>query len=428
MKKVKFIAVLMLAMTSVSRAQVALDSLTLEACWSLSKKNYPLVKQLGLIEKTKELSLENATKSLWPQIVANAQASYQSEVTKLNIAIPGVPSSSLNKDQYKLYVDVSQSLTDAPIVKAQKDVIQANSVIDAQKVEVELFKLRDRVNQLFLGMLMFDEQLAQTELLKKDLKTTLEKVKAAIANGTSLKMNADVIRAELLKLDQRTIELQTNRQGLADVLSVFLKQTVGNQTVLVRPIGKEEAPVANTEAVVNRPELKLFEVQKNVFASQERLVDLKTKPRVNLFLQTGFGRPALNALSNDFGPYAIGGVRASWNLSSFYTFKKEKDLLNLNKSLLDIQKETFLMSTNLAVAQQQSEITKLRSLINTDNDIIELRKSIKSVANTQLANGVLTANDFLSYVNAQDQAQQNLTLHQVQLLLAQYNLQNTLGN
>jgi outer membrane protein TolC len=428
MKKVKFIAVFMLAMTSVSRAQVVLDSLTLEACWTLSKKNYPLVKQLGLIEKTKELSLENATKSLWPQIVANAQASYQSEVTKLNIAIPGVPSSSLNKDQYKLYVDVSQSLTDAPIVKAQKEVIQANSVIDAQKVEVELFKLRDRVNQLFLGMLMFDEQLAQTELLKKDLKTTLEKVKAAIANGTSLKMNADVLRAELLKLDQRTIELQTNRQGLADVLSVFLKQTVENQTVLVRPIGREEAPVANTEVAVNRPELKLFEVQKNVFASQERLVDLKTKPRVNLFLQTGFGRPALNALSNDFGPYAIGGLRASWNLSSFYTFKKEKDLLNLNKNLLDIQKETFLMSTNLAVAQQQSEIKKLRSLINTDNDIIELRKSIKSVANVQLSNGVLTANDFLSYVNAQDQAQQNLTLHQMQLLLAQYNLQNTLGN
>lgn len=428
MKKVKFIAVFMLAMTSVSRAQVVLDSLTLEACWTLSKKNYPLVKQLGLIEKTKELSLENATKSLWPQIVASAQASYQSEVTKLNIAIPGVPSSSLNKDQYKLYVDVSQSLTDAPIVKAQKEVIQANSVIDAQKVEVELFKLRDRVNQLFLGMLMFDEQLAQTELLKKDLKTTLEKVKAAIANGTSLKMNADVLRAELLKLDQRTIELQTNRHGLANVLSVFLKQTVGNQTVLVRPIGREEASVANTEVEVNRPELKLFEVQKNVFSSQERLVDLKTKPRVNLFLQAGFGRPTLNALSNDFGPYAIGGVRASWNLSSFYTFKKEKDLLNLNKNLLDIQKETFLMSTNLAVAQQQSEIKKLRSLINTDNDIIELRKSIKSVANVQLSNGVLTANDFLSYVNAQDQAQQNLTLHQMQLLLAQYNLQNTLGN
>lgn len=398
------------------------ESLTIDACYQLAESNYPLIKQHALLDKTKEYSLINASKGYLPQINLSGQVSYQSDVTQVPISLPNVDIPSISKDQYKLYGEVSQPLTDLFTVKHQKEFIHANTAVEEQKIEVELYKLKERINQFYFGILLIDAQLTQAEILKKDIRSGINKNNVAITNGTALKSSADVLQAEVLKADQRIIELKATRKGYADMLSLFVNHPVNENTILEKPY------VTSLTPEINRPELKLFEIQKKTFDVQNKLIDTKVLPRFNLFFQGGYGRPALNMLNNNFDLYYIGGVRLTWNISSFYTQKQEKQILDLNQNALDVQKETFLFNTNLTLKQQHSEISKLEELIQTDQDIVRLRENVKLSAQNQLAYGTTTANDYLTYINAEDQAKQNLIIHEIQLLMAQYNFKTTSGN
>lgn len=407
--------------TTVAYSQTV-NSLTIDSCYAMAKQNYPLVKQYALIEKSKEYSIDNANKSYLPQFNIAGQATYQSEVTQLPISLPNVSIEPLSKDQYKLYVEVSQPITDLFTVKDQKELVKANAEIEGQKIEVELYKLKERINNLFFGMLLIDAQIQQTELLKKDIQSGIDKTNTAIENGTALKSSADNLKAELLKANQRTIELKSNRKGYAAMLSLFINHPITENTTLIKP---SPQIISNT---INRPELKLYDLQKKTFDVQSKLITARNLPRFNLFFQGGLGRPALNMLSNDLKGYYISGLRLNWNLTGLYTYNKEKKILALNQNGLDIQRDVFLFNTNLNLQQQNSEVTKVQELIETDNSIITLRESIKNTTKNQLKNGTVTTNDYLTAVNAQDQAQKNLLLHQIQLLMAQYNYQTTLGN
>src|SRR5690606_30053348 len=210
------------------------------------------------------------------------------------ISLPNVDIPSISKDQYKLYGEVSQPLTDLFTVKHQKELIYANTAVEEQKIEVELYKLKERINQFYFGILLIDAQLIQAEILKKDIRSGMNKNDVAIANGTALKSSADVLQAELLKADQRTIELKAIRKGYADMLSLFVNQPVDENTILEKPY------VTSLTPEINRPELKLFEIQKKTFDVQNKLIDTKMLPRFNLFFQGGYGRPALNMLNNNF--------------------------------------------------------------------------------------------------------------------------------
>lgn len=419
-KKLKLIS-LFCCLTASVFAQNA-TYLDIDSCYAMAKRNYPLVKQYALIDKSKEYSIDNANKGYLPQFNIAGQATYQSEVTRLPISIPNVSIPELSKGQYKLYGEVSEPLTDLFTLKYQKELIETNSLVEAQKIEVELYKLKERIHNLFFGILLIDAQIQQTELLKKDIQTGIDKTNAAIANGTALKSGADNLKAELLKASQRTIELKSNRKGYADMLTLFIHQSIDENCILVQP----GAQIITS--TINRPELRLFDLQEKTFDVQSKLINAKNFPRFNLFFQGGLGRPALNVLSNDLSAYYIGGLRLNWNITGFYTSKKEKKILGLNQSGLGIQKYVFLFNTNLNLQQQNAEISKVQALIETDNSIISLRESVKNITKTQLENGTATTNDYLTAVNAQDQAQQNLLLHQIQLLMAQYNYQSTSGN
>ncbi len=397
-------------------------SLTIDSCFEMAKRNFPLVKQYALIDKSKSYSIDNANKSYLPQFNIGGQATYQSEVTHIPISLPNVKVSELSKDQYKLYGEVSQAVTDLFTTKDYRELISANAEIEGQKIEVELYKLKERISNLFFGILLIDAQIQQTELLKKDIQSGIDKVSVAIAYGTALKSSADNLKAELLKANQRTIELKSNRSGYAAMLSYFIDQTVDETTFLIKP-----SPQIILSAI-NRPELKLFDLQKRTFEVQNKLIKAKNLPRLNLFLQGGLGRPALNMLSNDVNLYYLAGLRLNWNLAGFYTYKNEKQILSLNQKGLDIQKEIFLFNTNVILHQQNSEVSKMQELIETDNSIITLRESIKNKTKVQLENGTATSTDYLIDVNAQDQAAQNLILHQIQFLMTQYNYQITSGN
>ncbi len=422
LKRLSFIRILclLLIFPQLSIAQNE-KIITIDSCYALARLNYPLIKQRALLEKTNDYTIDNASKGYLPQLNINGQATYQSDVTKIPISSPNLSFKELSKDQYKIYGEINQSITDPFIIKQQKEFIRKGTESEEQKIEVELYKLKDRINQLFFGILMFDEQIKLAELLKKDIKIGIAKTNAAIASGTALKSNADVLLAESLKLEQREIELKSGRKGFSDMLALFINQSVDE----VKFSMPENLSVTE---VVNRPEIKLFEIKRKSLDVQNKLLNAKNFPRISLFLQGGYGRPALNFLNNEFDTYYLGGVKLNWNVSGLYTLKRDKDLVTLNQESLDIEKEIFLFNINFSLKQQFSELNKFQQLIGTDNKIIELREKIQLAANSQLENGIISANDFLIYINAVDQARQNLILHRVQLLITQYAYQNISGN
>lgn len=420
-QKSKWLIVLMLICGHWSMAQHS-SSLSLDECLEMAKQNYPLIRQYTLIEKTKEYSIANAQKAYLPQFNVAGQAIYQSAVTQIPISLPNVDIPTMSKQQYRLYGEVSQSITDLFTVKDQKEYINANSEIEVQKTEVELYKLRERINNLFFGILLIDAQIQQTELLKKNIQSGIEKINVAIANGVALKSTADNLEAELLKDDQRTIELKATRKGYANMLALFIGNPIDENMVLDKP---HRQMLTNT---INRPELKLFDLQKKSFDAQEKLITAKNLPRLSAFFQGGLGRPGLNMLNNDFQGYYIGGLRLSWNITGFYTYKNEKKMIINSQSMIDIQKEIFLFNTNLTLKQQNADITKMQELIETDKSIVTLRESVKNTTQNQLTYGTATTNDYLIAVNAEDQAKQNLILHEIQLLMTEYNTHTTAGN
>lgn len=399
--------------------------LTLEECYTIAKEQYPLMRQKDLIEKSRGYNIDNIKMGYLPQINFQAQATYQSDVTR--ITLPDNLPIQINveppsKDQYKMYGEVTQSFTDAVFIEPQRKMAAANAEIEQQKLEVELYKLKERINQLYFGVLLIDGQLQQVELLKKDLQTGINRITAAINNGVAYKSNKSELQAELLKVDQRSIELKAMRKAYLDMLGQFINRELDENTQLQTPV--TVTPLAN----INRPELMLFEAQKKTLDIQDKLIVAKTIPRVGAFFQGGAAKPGLNMLENKFAPYYIMGVRLGWSLTGFYTMNKERKLLDVNRSLIDVQQQAFVFNTNFALKQQNGELNKLDELLKTDDEIVALRADVKNAAQAQLENGVITSNDFLNKVNAEDQARQNKLVHTIQLLMAQYNYKTTSGN
>ena len=397
--------------------------LSLQKAYELAQQNYPLIKQRDLIKQSSDYTIDNLSKGYLPQFSLGAQATYQSEVTQVKVPIPGVTIEPPNKDQYKILADINQLIYDGGVIKQQKSIQQLSQEAEEQKVEVELYKLKERINQLFLGVLFLDEQLKQVDLVKADLNNGIKKVQALVDNGVAFKSNLNVLKAEQLKADQRIIELKSSRKGLIDVLGLFINQTLEENKKLETP--KAVSPVITTE--IQRPELKLYSLQQKLIGGQLGLIDSRNKPKASLFLQGGYGRPGLNLLKNEFDFFYTTGVRLNWSFGGLYTRKSEIKIIELNQKTVDIQKEVFLLNTNTQLKQQQSEIDKLQQLVDKDKEIIDLRIKVKDAAKAQLENGVITSNDYLREVNAEDQSRQSLITHQIQLLQAQINYQTISG-
>ena len=402
----------------------AQNQLSIEQCYELARNNYPLIKQKELIEQSKEFSVANVSSGYLPQISINAQATYQSDVTSVPVSAPGLTIETLSKDQYKVYGELSQTLYDGRAIKNQKAIAETNAQVEDQKLEIELYKIRERINQLFFGVLLVDEQLKQIDLLKNDLQTNIARAESALRNGTAFRMTVDLLQAEFLKVTQQTIEAQAMRQTYLEMLGYFINQQLDESTQLSKPIvlSFDEQPQ------LTRPELNLFNYQSEMLGAQYQLGKTKTLPRVGFFFQGGYGKPALNQLKNKFDTYYLGGIRLNWSLSGFYNSKRDRQLLDINLQQVNAQKEAFVFNTKLATNQQKGELTKLQKLIEVDDQIIELRTRIKKTAEVQQENGVITTNDYLRELNAENQAKQNRLLHEMQLLMALYAYQNTIGN
>lgn len=398
------------------------ETLSIEKVYQQARENYPLIKQRDLIAKTKDYSVANAAKGYLPVFSMNGQATYQSAVTSFPFQVPGFSIPEFNKDQYKLYAQADQVIYDGGIIKNQKQTAETNEVVQQQNLEVELYALYDRVNQLFFGALLMNEQLKENNLLQKDIQNGIEKAKALVANGVAYRSSVDELSAQLLQAQQARLELVATKKAYLDMLGIFIDTTLYDNTILEKP-----AVPAMTDSII-RPELLAFDSQKKIYDLKGDLLKDQLKPKISFFAQGGYGRPGLNFLSNTFDWYYMGGLKLNWNFGSLYSLKNNQHLLNINKNTLDIQKETFLFNTKISQKQQDANVEKYDSLIQKDDAIITLRASVKKAAFAQLENGVLSAHDYINQVNAEDQARQSKILHEMQLLQAQYSYQNIVGN
>lgn len=399
-----------------------LTSLTIEECYTMAREHYPLARQRDLIRQSEAYSLENASKGNLPQVSIYGQATYQSDVPHIPFDIPGQDVPLIPKDQYKLYGEVTQVIYDGGATGKAKEGDEVSALAEQQKIEVELYKLKERVNQLFFGVLLINEQLKQTELLQKDINLGIAKIQAAIDNGTALKSSTAVLKVELLKSNQRIVELESTRNAYLEMLGLMINQTIDENTELIKP-----ASVSPDEEI-NRPEMAYYDYQRQNLSLQNDMLDVRNRPKINLFLQGGVGRPGLNIFDDQIAGYYMGGLRVYWPLTSFYSLKNDQAMIGINTQGIDLQEETFLFNTRLQVRQQNNEILKLEELLLTDDEIVALRTTIKNTALGQLENGVITTNDYLREVNAEDSARQSKTLHEIQLRMAQYNLLTTTGN
>jgi len=396
--------------------------ITLQQAFSLAEQNYPLIQQKGLLQQTERLSIENLSSNFLPQLLVNGQATYQSDVTSINIPLPDIKVPTPAKDQYKITAEANQLLYDGGLNKAQKGIQSLNTSVQEKSLAVELYNLKTRINQLYFSALYQDELLKQTSITVRDIQAGIDKVKPQVENGVALRSNLQILQAQLLQTQQRAIEIKATRKGLTDALAVFINQPVLETTQLEMP-----ADYNTVNTTILRPELQLYKSQTLLIAGQERLINARNLPKATAFFQGGYGRPALNLLSNEFKPFYITGLRLNWSLGSLYNNKRDKRLIEINQQTVDLQKDVFLLNTQSQLQQQKADIEKYAALVATDNDIIQLRRQVTEAAKAQLENAVITANDFLIQVNAEDAARQSLVLHQLQLRQAQINYAITSG-
>jgi outer membrane protein TolC len=402
--------------------EVAKGSVSIEECYEWSRENFPLIRQLDIIDKSTAYSLSNASIGNLPQINLNGQASYQSAVTQLPIEIPNMEIPTIDKDQYKIYGEVYQPLTNFVTVNAAKEQIALMGAIEKQKLELELYQLKDRINQLYFGVLLINEKIGQYNIIMSDLDSTLDKVESAILNGTATQTDKSLLQVERISLQQQIDESKSNQEAFLKILSTFTGQTITANTVLLKP------STAAYSANINRPELILFKLQNQFTAIEQNQLSNTLVPNIGLFMQAGYGRPALNFLSNEFDFYYIGGIKFNWNLSRLYKLKNTRKTIRLTTDKVAIQRETFLLNTKLVQTQQSAEIVKYELLIESDHEIIKMRDAILATAKAQLDNGLITTIDYVKFLNDVNSVKQSLLLHETQLQLSQYNLQTTTGN
>ncbi len=403
---------------------LAQPPVTLEQCYAAARAHYPQLRQKAILQQMGDIAVASLTKNRQlPQLAINGQATWQSEVTSIPIELPNVAIHRISKDQYKLTLDASYPLYDGNLTRLQTDLQRANTATAQQQVEVELRRLNEQVNGFFLNALLTDENIRLTQILLDDLQNRIDKLSASVTFGTVAQTNVDVLRAEYLRSRQRMADLTAARRGMRDALHLLTNLPIGDSTRLV-----VETPPAPGSLSLNRPELQLYTLQRQVYDTQFRLADNKVKPRLSLFGQGGVGRPGLNLLNNNFRGFFIGGLRLNWNLSAGYTLKNDRQSIALNQQLVAVQRQTFEQNITVQLRQQQTEIDRIQAQLSTDADIIALRTKVRQAAAVQLDNGVIAARDYTTELFNENQALLNQKLHTLQLLLAQIQYRTLTGN
>ena len=403
---------------------------TLEECQRAAKQNYPLIRQYGLIEKTTSLNVANIQKGWLPQVTASAQATLQTDVTafpdKLQTVFQqtGITMDGLKKDQYRVGIDVQQTVYDAGNIKSQKEIARRQGELQSRQNEVTMYNVRKSVNEMYFSLLLVDEQIR----LNADLQTVLEgnekKLAAMLKGGTASESDWQNVKAERLNVVQKMTGLQSQRTALARMLSIFCGIEVNG---LVKP----EMP-ENMNASINlRPELKALDAQLRLTDAQERALDAAMMPRLGVFAQGYYGYPGYNMfedmMSHKFSWNGMIGARLTWNIGALYTRKNDKAKLQVQRETTEVNRERFLFDNNLEQIEQNENISRYRQMMTDDEEIISLRSSIRKAAESKLAHGIIDVNDLVREINSENKARVEQCIHEIEMLKEIYDLKITIG-
>jgi outer membrane protein TolC len=405
----------------------AADTLTLDQCYRLAEKNYPLARQTGYLSSSSELRTKNIGKNWLPSMNLNGSASLQSEVTEVNIVLPAnFPSLSmptLSKDWYKLTLDVNQAMYDGNITHYQKKLESYNLQADQLSVRVELYKLKDRINQVYFSIILSRENEDILRITKESLDARLKEVQSAVQNGTMMASSEDAIRVELIQIDQEMSKLKYDRAAAYQMLSELTSTAVPDTTVLILP----EVRLPSLAFEDKRLEYQLYEVQQEKTGLLKNMVTTSWNPKLYAYGEAGYGRPGLNMLSNDFTPWWTVGARLTWNFFNWNQNKNEKKIYEIQNQIIGSQKETFDKNLRIEADKDVSDILKLTDLVRQDQEILTLREGITRTAYAQFGNGVITSSEYIARLNEEIQARLSMELHRIQLVQAKLSWLYTMG-
>ena len=402
--------------------------LTLEQCYELARQNYPAIKQYALVEQSRDFTLQNAAKGWLPQVSVNGRTSYQSKVTQLPIDVSqfGIDYKGLSKDQYDAHVMVNQPIYDGGVITANKNILKAQTDVQTAQLDVTMYSIRERVNQLFFSVLLIDEQLAQNQLLQDDLKLGLNTVSAMMKGGIANQTDVDNVKVEQIKARQQEHSLRTARKTYLTMLGSFINLSLDANTQLEKPA--DSGFKSQGSDPTNRPELAMYDSQNRLLDARLKALDASLMPKVGAFLQGGVGNPGMNMLKNGWDTYYRIGATISWNIGSFYTRKNDQQLIAIERQQITANRETFLFNNRLQQQQTNGQIENLRQQVSEDEEIIQLREGIRNKSEKRVQNGIETVNEMLRDINAVGEARQQKAIHEVQLLQEIYELKTINNN
>lgn len=412
-----FSCICVLSVCSLASAQ----GVSLEECQVLARENYPQIKQLGLIDASEKYDLSIASATWMPQLSVSGKATWQSDVVEMPFEIPGFEF-SVPHDQYSVAASLSQTVWDGGAAKSQKEAVKTGAEVRRKQVEVSLYSVKSRVRNIFLGIILLDEQIKQNELLAESLRRKGESVKALADNGMAYKSDLDIIKVNLLGCDQRIEGLKVDRASYVRMLGLLTGKDMSGFT-----FNAPSDEGVTDGASVFRPELDLYSAQLRQNDARLKQLNALLTPRFDITLQGGFGRPGYNMFSGTFDPMFIAGVRMQWNIGALYTRKNDLRKIDNTKRDIESQKEVFLFNTSLEAVREESEVDKARTLLAKDDEIIELRASIREAGEKQYRNGVIKMNDLMDMIDDEHDARLTRSVHHIQLLMAIYEMKDTLG-
>jgi len=417
----RFISILLVVFT-VSCAYG--QELSLDSCQSMARKNHPLLRQAGIIDQISQLRQQNIQVSNLPQFDLTARASWQSDVTKLALKIPGFAGPEpLSKDQYKAYIDIRQKLFDGGVGKKREELEEADRLVSKQQNETELYKIRETVNTLYFNALIIQENLRIVDLKKETLDERIKIVGSSVKNGVSLPNELDQLRAENLLTEQQITELKSTQQTTFALLEIITGSTISEKTLFSKP----NLSTIDINNDVKRPEIALFTLQKSKLDKSEDVLTNSRKPYVYAFGQAGYGRPGLNMLDNNFADWYMVGAGLSWNIWDWHTTNRNRSAIKLQKDIIETNLDNFNRSVKTSLSQEENNSQKLKSLINTDEQLVVIKDQITKRSAVALENGTITSADYIRDLNAALQAKANLETHKVQLVQTTVNYKTIKG-
>jgi len=412
-KSIAVIPVLLLALLSLTALE-AQTNYTILQCLEGSDAHQPIAKQKPLIEAAHRAAVAQLRANLLPQASLNGQATWQSDVTELPIKLPNFEVPAISRDQYRLTLELTQSLWDGGQIARQTELMEAQTKIEQQRIQIDRYSAREQVISLYCATLLAQKQTEALLAAQKDVQAKIGRLTEQIKNGTAIPSASYGFEARQLELEQQTEEAQAHKRAAIEGLSLLTGLPIRIEDVLAT------TTAAENNSTAERPELQLFSLQQQSTLAQEQLARIKSMPRLNAIATLGYARPGLNFLSNEFEPYAIVGVNMRWNLSAFYSgsITKERQQYRLQSERVAAQREQFLLQTTVRQRQVEQDLVRLRTALQKDQNIIGLREKVAATAAVQLENGLLTPSEYLTETTQITTARLYTAIHEIQLLQA----------